>query len=390
MKRRELCVGSLLLGAGILPVQAKIASNLAVPPIKELQINEKPFYPFIELTGDARTGGRIYGEKAKEAIARNIAFYSGFFKNSAGVSWDKAQELSTRFLPVIEKYSPDAIEEMKGVAEGSGRTFHEILTLNCRSEVLFAKADACSCVIIPSEQGEGGDVFMGQTWDWLSSAVGNSVVLKIVKENSPTILMICEAGLIGGKGLNSEGLGICLNATSVGKGRVGMPLHLMMRNVLEAGLPTEAIKAVSSVPRAGSGTFNIAARNNYEMIIEFSPDTFDVIMSSGEPLIHTNHYLSPLLRDKDAAKSFIPSTFTRFNTMEKYLKAHKEKIGEKGLFRLLSNHDNYPESVCYHADPRLSGDRYLSVYAMVMNVNKGILWVSDGYSCEGKVSEYRL
>lgn len=390
MKRRELFLGTLLVSAGIFPAQAKIASNLEVPLIKNLSINEKPFYPTIELKGDAKTRGKIYGEKAKGAIERNIAFYSKFFEISAGISWQKAQELSKRFLPVIEKYSPEAIEEMQGVAEGSGREFGEILTLNCRSEVLFAKADACSCVMIPAEKGLGGDVYMGQTWDWLSSAVGNSVVLKIFKENSPTILMVCEAGLIGGKGLNSEGLGICLNATSVGKGRVGMPLHLLMRNVLEAGLPSEAIKAVSAVPRAGSGTFNIATRNNYEMIIEFSPDNFDVIMSAGEPLIHTNHYLSPLFREKDAAKHFIPSTFTRFNTMKKYLKAHQEKMGEKELFALLSNHDNYPESICYHADPRLSGDRYLSVYAMVMNVNQGILWISDGYACDGKVSEYRL
>lgn len=87
--------------------------------------------------------------------------------------------------------------------------------------------------------------------------------------------------MVGGKGLNSEGISICLNATSVGKGKIGVPLHLMMRKVLDSSLATEAIKAVSMLPRAGSGAFNIATRSGFEMVIEFSPDQFDVIMSQG-------------------------------------------------------------------------------------------------------------
>mgnify|MGYP001100510484 FL=1 len=68
----------------------------------------------------------------------------------------------------------------------------------------------------------------------------------------------------------------------------------------------------------------------------------------------------------------------------------KGPIGMKGLFRLLSDRELYPESVCYHEDPRLTGDRYCTVYAIVMDVSSGILWISTGYPCEGKISEYRL
>ncbi|MFQ8598094.1 MAG: hypothetical protein ACLSA4_06010, partial [Parasutterella sp.] len=61
------------------------------------------------------------------------------------------------------------------------------------------------------------------------------------------------------------------------------------------------------------------------------------------------------------------------------------------FLNLLSNHNNYPESICYHEDPRITeGERYCSVYAIVMDVTAGKLWVTDGYPCEGKVSEYQL
>lgn len=391
MLRRQLFLGvasGLLVGQA---TQARIVSDLIVPKVQKLRLNAQAYYPLIEVHGTAYERGKHYGTLASEAIKRNIAFYSAAFKKSANIDWQQAQNLAKKFLPVIEKFCPTYIEEMKGIAAGSRRSFEDILTLNCRSEVLFAKADACSCIIIPSERGKNGHVFMGQTWDWMASARQNSVVLKVHQEGEPTILMICEAGMVGGKGLNSEGISICLNATSVGKGKIGVPLHLMMRKVLDSSLATEAIKAVSMLLRAGSGAFNIATRSDFEMILEFSPDQFDVIMSKREPLIHTNHYLSPLIAPFDKAKSFIPSTFTRYNTMEKWLKKHSGKIGEKEIFNLLSNHDNYPESICYHEDPRITeGERYCSVYAMVMDVTSGKLWVTDGYPCEGKVSEYQL
>ena len=388
--RRKL-ISALVLGSlGITVAKAKVASELNVPPHQELNITKEMLYPLIELSGTAFERGKAYGASAKEAIARNILFYSSVFKSSAGIDWEKAQERASRFLPVIEKYSPQAVEEMKGVAEGSGRTFTEILTLNCRSEIMFAGGDACTCIMIPSDMGKDGHVYMAQTWDWVSAVRGNSVVLKVHQEGLPSILMICEAGLIGGKGVNSEGVSIGLNAVSAGYGKVGMPLHLMMRNVLNSGLPTEALRAVSMVPRAGSGIFNIATKSDFEMIVEFSPDNFDVLMSKGEPMVHTNHYLSPLLAVKDVTKSFIPSTFTRLNTVEKLLKKDKTPIGVKELFNLLSNHDNYPESVCYHEDPRLSGDRYCSVYGMVIDVTSGSMFISRENPCEGTVAECQL
>ncbi|WP_289171762.1 C45 family peptidase [uncultured Parasutterella sp.] len=370
--------------------QAKVASELSVPNIHSPEIEKQPFYPFIELKGSALQRGVTYGQSAAEQIDRNIKFYASVFQSSAGIDWEKAKSLAAKFLPVIQKYSPESIEEMKGIAQGSGKSFEDILTLNCRSEVLFANSDACTCIMVPAELGEGGNVFMGQTWDWLAKARSNSVILKVEQEGRPEILMVCEAGLVGGKGLNSEGLGVCLNAASVGKGKIGMPLHLMMRNILNSSLPTEALKAVSAVPRAGSGVFNIASRSNYEMQVEFSPDAFDVIMSKGEALVHTNHYLSALIAPKDVAKSFISSTYTRLNGVQRQLSKMKGPIGMKGLFRLLSDHELYPESVCYHEDPRQSGERYCTVYAMVMDVTSGILWISAGYPCEGKISEYRL
>lgn len=345
-------------------------------------------YPFFDLSGTAFERGVAYGKGAKTLIEGNIDYYTQVFKARANLPWDKACSLSKRFLPFIEKAYPEGIEEMKGIAEGSGRSFEDILTLNCRSEVLFANADACTCVTALAENGQNHHVYMGQTWDWFMPARKGTCILRIRQSHKPTILMVAEAGIIGGKGLNSEGLGICLNAVSVGKGQPGVPLHIMMRNVLNSTLITEAIDCVSKVKRAGSGVFNIGSAADFAMSLEFSPDNYDIIMSEGDPIAHTNHYLTPLFLSADTKG--LSSTYTRLNTIRRRIKNNQKPLNEKVLFDLLTAHNNYPNSLCTHEDPRKKGWSPCTVYTLVMDLTAGKLWITNGYACEGKISVFTL
>lgn len=139
MLRRQLIFGissGLLVSQG---VRAKTVSDLVVPKERKLQLNAKPYYQLIEIKGTAFERGKRYGSSASGAIKRNIDFYSSAFEKSANIDWPQAQKLAMKFLPVIEKYCPSYVEEMKGIAEGAGRSFEDILTLNCRSEVLLPR-----------------------------------------------------------------------------------------------------------------------------------------------------------------------------------------------------------------------------------------------------------
>ena len=91
------------------------------------------------------------------------------------MEWERAKELSTRFVDIIHEYNPDYLEEIRGVAEGSGLDFEDILALNCRSELVFVgneldKADGgCTSIGISSDAGAGGDAFLAHNWDWKTS-----------------------------------------------------------------------------------------------------------------------------------------------------------------------------------------------------------------------------
>ena len=96
------------------------------------------YMPFFTIQGKTpRERGADYGSQCRELIHGVLERYITFFNSGhAAVSWDDAREISKKFVPFIKAYSPELLEELEGVAEGSGASFDELLTLNSRSEAM--------------------------------------------------------------------------------------------------------------------------------------------------------------------------------------------------------------------------------------------------------------
>ena len=194
-------------------------------------------HQYIRISGQAHERGVAYGSFAKERILKVIDEYKVLFDKEAHLPWKDAVRMAKRYEPAIRAYRPDLIDEMKGIAEGAGVPFDVILTLNCRSEVMFAKseapADECSVIGVPQEASGNGKTYLAQNWDWWSIGAGTTVILEVYERPYPKALIVTEAGLVGGKGLNAAGVGVSLNAMSVKKGQIGVPLHVILRNAVQ-------------------------------------------------------------------------------------------------------------------------------------------------------------
>ena len=55
----------------------------------------------------------------------------------ANIQWNKAIEKGRAFLPIIRDYDPEAIDEVRGIAEGANCQMEEIIALNSRTELMF-------------------------------------------------------------------------------------------------------------------------------------------------------------------------------------------------------------------------------------------------------------
>lgn len=338
-------------------------------------------FPLIEISGTPTERGTQYGKEAKEKIHKNIRFYSALFE-TYGIDWPKAQKIAKSFEQSINQYLPWATEEMRAIAEAAEVSYEDILAINCRSEVLFAQPDGCSAFGVIPELTEDGHTYLGQTWDWLASAREAAVILKIHSPTEPDALICAEAGIIGGKGLNAHGIGVCLNALSVGHGVIGVPLHIIYRKILGQDTVSNALDQVAKPNRAGSGCFVIGSASGFLMSVEFTPENFDVLMPTDRPLCHTNHYLSPILRAADTFKRDLTDTFVRLNRLQRLCNAFNGRYTIERIFTYLSDHANCPDSVCSHEDPAdPKGKRLCTVYAMAMDLNSRTLWITDNNPC---------
>ena len=180
-------------------------------------------HPIIRLKGSAYERGVAYGKAAKKQILHSLQTYRTLFACHANMTWEQALDCAKAFEKDFLEYLPQAQDEMKGIAEGADVTYGDILALNCRSELMFALPDGCSTLAVLPESSRDGDTYLAQTWDWIMPARASTVILDIDQSPAPRILMVAEAGMIGGKGLNDKGIGVTLNALSIGRGRIGVP-----------------------------------------------------------------------------------------------------------------------------------------------------------------------
>ena len=97
---------------------------------------ETPSFLVIEVQGTPYECGYQYGQAAAELIRNNIEAYLRIFQFHADLDRDLALQKAERFLPEIERYNADLLEEMRGIADGAEVSLNEVALLNTRTELM--------------------------------------------------------------------------------------------------------------------------------------------------------------------------------------------------------------------------------------------------------------
>jgi isopenicillin-N N-acyltransferase-like protein len=183
------------------------------------------------------------------------------------------REEATKFLSALENKHSRYVEEMRGVASGADVDFLDILALNVRTEITFGlftggdipdekiSIDGCTAFSYVPGDGRNKGAFLGQNWDWQLEQLPNLFVCYIAQPDSeaPDIAMITEGGIIGKIGLNSRGVGVCLNAIRArGVDAPKLPIHLALRAALESPSAAQAALQLEDEGVAGSAHILVA------------------------------------------------------------------------------------------------------------------------------------
>jgi isopenicillin-N N-acyltransferase-like protein len=348
-------------------------------------------FPFVEIDAPTpRERGRQYGEQARAQIAVSVDFYKGEFEERSGLTWDEVRARAPRWLPLIEAYHPDALEEVRGLAEGSGFAFEEILALNGRSELRKGDpfdVDGCTSFSLTREAAGDGHVYCGQNWDWRAGTKESVVMLRVKQEPKPTIVMQVEAGQIGRQGANSAGIGLNGNGLEALFGfKLGVPQPYIRRKVLDSTTMHDALDAVMTVQQSVCVNLVFTHREGYCVDLETTPYRHGVMEPKDGLLTHANAFLAniPPQIEETYRPGSVDSLY-RAPRVESALRRARSATSTPEVRAViegaLADHFSYPNSVCAHPDPR-DGGRWETVASCYADLTTGDYLVAHGNPCE--------
>jgi isopenicillin-N N-acyltransferase-like protein len=350
-------------------------------------------YPRIKVKGTAFDRGEQYGSQARERVHRSVAIYRAVFRHYARWDWDRVRAHARTYETALKNYRAHFIDELQGIAQGSGLTFEDILALNLRTEIMFsavarAAAEGCTAFVALPEATTDGHTLVGQNWDWKADTGDTVVLLEAQPDQGPSFITAVEAGLLAKTGMNAAGIGLVTNAlvTDQDKGEPGAPYHAILRAILESANMTEALLAITYHRRASSANYLIAHRDGEAINVEAAPGDYARVYTAfpqGGVYSHTNHFICPGFDLKDVGLWDGPGSLIRQRRAEAFLHRHHGTCDVRALQELATDHFNSPYGICSHEDPKLSRmENYVSVFSIVMDLDAGTMWLSDGNPCE--------
>jgi isopenicillin-N N-acyltransferase-like protein len=362
-------------------------------------------FPHISVEGGPRERGRAYGEAARERVGRSIEAYGEIFRGYAGWDWATSTEHARRFVQPIERFGARYLEEIRGIAEGAGVRFEDVLAINVRTEIMFAaKARAaaegsrqpaeCSAFAVLPEANEDAHTLIGQNWDWLMHSAETTVVLEASQDEAPDYVTVVEAGLLAKTGMNSSGIGLVTNTvvTNRDAGEPGVPYHVVLRSILDGENISDAYSVVQNGFRSSSANYVVAHSDGVAVDIEATPGDFaDLALRFPQDgiLLHTNHFLSKREGIKDVSLWVMPDSPFRLQRLESIVAAAGPKVSLDTFRGALADHANHPSGVCCHPDTRFDPlDQGETVASVLMDLDAKKMWIAEGRPCTSPYGEW--
>ena len=337
-------------------------------------------FPLITISGEPFERGRQHGEQLSVEIAKAIDFYRSIF----GLSETEVLQHADFFRKIIDEFDPGYSEEIDGIAQGAGVDPLWIVALNARTEILSRTTGAsneCTAVYF------SGSSILGQNWDWGRALEPLTVLMKIVQADGHVILMITEPGIVGKIGMNNSGLGVCLNILTLGKILNGLPVHLVLRAILDCKSLAQVASLLAKHGNGKASNIIVADANGNGFDMEFCGENSYRPEPESDYLLHTNHYLGKPINTEQDPDFF--SSYARFNKATHILTDNEER-SVIAMCELLSDESDRALPIYREYLPDESVHELGTICTIVMELARQKMHVRKGKGPGTTFFEYRI
>ena len=302
-------------------------------------------FPVLDLTGNAFVRGKMMGQLARRQVTGSVRCYAALFA-ACGIEWAEAQRRAAEFHDIVAGCGGGIMEEIEGIALGSGFSVNEILALNCRTEILppsflgmetVNSDDArrknaalglfdigeCTSLAVTGKRCADGHTRVAQNWDWVGYQRQNVLALRVHRDEPwPSYLTLTEAGILAKIGVNEAGVGVGLNILRATNDRqqIGIPVHIFQRMALDCANVKSVVSLAQSLIFSASSNAILGDASGHVGSLEYSPSGAAPVYADHGVVAHTNHFC-------DAALSKIQAPLTQMLTTEPRLECANHHIG---------------------------------------------------------------
>lgn len=193
--------------------------------------------------------------------------------------------------------------------------------------------------------------------------------------------MMTEAGIMGKIGLNSEGVGVTLNAVKAkGVGFSRLPCHLALRRALESHSCTEAVHALETAGVAAPCHILVADPEESAGLecTAFDIERLEARMEQGQCsekalICHTNHFIERHMGP--TCPPDLPDSTVRLERVNQLLSQEKQGPSYGIIEEILRDEANFAGSICRDHSGR---DGFATLFSIVMNLNSRKAMVKMG------------
>jgi len=350
-------------------------------------------FPYIEIRGSHREIGRQIGEAARERVAATLAYYQENYEELAGVTLAEGRvQAVAAYLPAARAFSPELMDQLEGMAEGSGVEFDDLFLLNCgaaftRPPDIESAVDHCTSLAIMMR----GRHIVAHNEDWYSGDAANMVLVNVTMPGGRRYLSMTTAAYLPFTGMTTAGTACSADTLYATDYRQhGVPSQFIAAALL---LCADLESARARVAYADRG------RGTNHMLADVHGRIWNIETSAGEWQMtevdtwyaHTNHYVDSRMQCFEGSTS--EGSRKRLARACELVRAGVQRREDplKLAMAVMKDHANEPMSICSHVNPDDSpADRNMTTASMVWDLDERRLHVCAGPPCENERRSYQL
>lgn len=323
----------------------------------------------VRLEGSARERGLRHGRALRREIAEVIELWRADLARSAKREADAVLKeflAATNFIPTIEKWTPDLLEEVRGIAEGAAQPFDTIFAFQLLDELwvyLDPKKEHCSSLGVPARNGR--PAFVAQNMDLESFRDGYQVVLHIAESAAvPEQFVFTCAGLIATTGLNRHGIGLACNTLmELGASSTGLPVAFVTRGVLAHRNGAAATDFLCRAPHASGQNYILGTGTTVADYEASATKVVPLPPAANGTVVHTNHALvnddvkprhratAESQKKQTAERRPTGNSATRLRAVEQRIGEAKADIDADAIKATLQSRDSTKFPICVAVKP---------------------------------------